>query len=170
MLDWPVVVSMRPSQSVFKSLSVISLVLFIVFPLAHSVLAASRESVPGKYKNWLQQDVAYIITNEEKKSFLDLSTDADRSDSSNTSGRSATPLLVRPIIHTAPSTIAGLNTQTSILARLHTLPVGRLTWVGSTSRLVSHHSGRSSWVSRRLRRWRSGFTRTQTPRFRLFFM
>lgn len=40
--------------------------------------AATRQQIPPKYKKWLQEDAAYIITNEEKKSFLDLTTDADR--------------------------------------------------------------------------------------------
>jgi len=39
---------------------------------------AARQPIPPKYKKWLQQDVAYIITNEEKKSFQDLTSDADR--------------------------------------------------------------------------------------------
>ena len=41
-------------------------------------VGATRQPIPAKYKNWLQRDVAYIITNEEKKSFLELTTDADR--------------------------------------------------------------------------------------------
>ena len=40
--------------------------------------AVSRASLPEKYKKWLQEDVAYIITNEEKKLFVELTTDADR--------------------------------------------------------------------------------------------
>lgn len=40
--------------------------------------AATRPQIPPKYKKWLQGDVAYIITNEEKKAFLDLTSDADR--------------------------------------------------------------------------------------------
>jgi len=40
--------------------------------------AGARSPLPDKYKKWLQQDVAYIITNEEKRLFLELTTDADR--------------------------------------------------------------------------------------------
>ena len=50
----------------------------ILVALACIATAAARPEIPAKYKKWLQQDVAYIITNEEKKSFVDLSTDADR--------------------------------------------------------------------------------------------
>src|SRR6266496_714413 len=40
--------------------------------------AASRASLPERHKKWLQEDVAYIITNEEKKLFVELPTDTDR--------------------------------------------------------------------------------------------
>jgi GWxTD domain-containing protein len=46
--------------------------------LAAAAWGAAREPIPAKYKKWLQQDAAYIITNEEKKSFQDLTSDADR--------------------------------------------------------------------------------------------
>jgi GWxTD domain-containing protein len=46
--------------------------------LSGSVSGVSRSSLPEGYKKWLQQDVAYIITKEERKAFLDLGADADR--------------------------------------------------------------------------------------------
>src|SRR5437764_12662441 len=42
----------------------------ILVALACIATAAARPEIPAKYKKWLQQDVAYIITNEEKKSFV----------------------------------------------------------------------------------------------------
>jgi GWxTD domain-containing protein len=54
-----------------------SYVLLVVLFSGH-VSAASRSSLPDRYKKWLQQDVAYIITNEERKAFQDLGADADR--------------------------------------------------------------------------------------------
>jgi len=42
------------------------------------VSGVSRSPLPERHKKWLQQEVAYIVTNEERKAFLDLGTDADR--------------------------------------------------------------------------------------------
>jgi GWxTD domain-containing protein len=49
-----------------------------VLLFAAAAWGAARQPIPPKYKKWLQQDAAYIITNEEKKSFQDLTSDADR--------------------------------------------------------------------------------------------
>ncbi len=40
--------------------------------------AAKKTQLPEKYKTWLQQDVVYIITDEEKKTFQSLDEDAAR--------------------------------------------------------------------------------------------
>jgi GWxTD domain-containing protein len=40
--------------------------------------AATKVPLPAKYKKWLTEDVGYIITDEEKKDFLALSTDEQR--------------------------------------------------------------------------------------------
>jgi GWxTD domain-containing protein len=42
--------------------------------------AATKTKIvlPQHYKQWLEQDVVYIITDEEKKAFLQLTTDAER--------------------------------------------------------------------------------------------
>src|SRR5947207_408550 len=40
--------------------------------------ATKKPQLPQKYKTWLQQDVLYIITDEEKKSFQSLDNDAAR--------------------------------------------------------------------------------------------
>jgi GWxTD domain-containing protein len=37
-----------------------------------------RKELAGPFKRWLQQDVTYIITGEERKAFLQLSTDEER--------------------------------------------------------------------------------------------
>jgi GWxTD domain-containing protein len=39
---------------------------------------AVRQELKGAYKSWLEQDVAYIITDEERKSFRNLSNDEER--------------------------------------------------------------------------------------------
>ena len=52
--------------------------LAVAVVLFASGFGMARSSVPERYKKWLQQDVAYIITNEEKSAFLGLASDADR--------------------------------------------------------------------------------------------
>jgi len=39
---------------------------------------AVREELKGAYKTWLNQDVAYIITDQERKAFMNLSNDEER--------------------------------------------------------------------------------------------
>src|SRR5215472_13080671 len=70
---------MRTSDSVLNlRLSVFSgLVLIIAFS-GRAVSLPAGPSLPEKYKKWLQEDVAYIITNEERKAFLELAGEADR--------------------------------------------------------------------------------------------
>ena len=70
---------MRVSDLVFRpSWQNSSRCLALVVVLLASAFGASRSSLPEKYKKWLQQDVAYIITNEEKSAFLGLGDDAAR--------------------------------------------------------------------------------------------
>jgi GWxTD domain-containing protein len=40
--------------------------------------ATKKPELPAQYKKWLTQDVVYIITDEERKAFLDLTTDPER--------------------------------------------------------------------------------------------
>jgi GWxTD domain-containing protein len=40
--------------------------------------ASKKPELPAQYKKWLTQDVVYIITDEERKAFLDLTTDPER--------------------------------------------------------------------------------------------
>jgi len=46
--------------------------------LAAQAATKSKEVLPKQYKQWLEQDAVYIITDEEKKAFLQLGTDAER--------------------------------------------------------------------------------------------
>ena len=39
---------------------------------------AVRQELKGAYKSWLEQDVAYIISDEERKAFKNLSNDEER--------------------------------------------------------------------------------------------
>ena len=50
----------------------------ILLALTLSWGAPKKPQLTDKYKTWLQQDVVYIITDEEKKSFLSLDTDVAR--------------------------------------------------------------------------------------------
>ncbi|HEX6806157.1 MAG TPA: GWxTD domain-containing protein [Terriglobales bacterium] len=59
------------------SFKVLGFILALV-ALSVSGLAASKATLPEKYKKWLNQDVTYIISNDEKKAFLQLPTDTDR--------------------------------------------------------------------------------------------
>ena len=52
---------------------------FILFCSLNLFAAAPKKTqLPPQYKKWLDQDVVYIITDEERKSFLALSTDDER--------------------------------------------------------------------------------------------
>lgn len=50
----------------------------IVFCLGLLVQAPAAQKLPPSFANWLNHDVAYIITSEEKQAFLNLSTDDER--------------------------------------------------------------------------------------------
>lgn len=70
---------MRSSRFFSKSkLKLVVSFFAVIATLAPVAMSATRPAVPPKYKKWLEEDVAYIITNEERKSFLDLASDADR--------------------------------------------------------------------------------------------
>ncbi len=53
-------------------------VLLALFCCAHVSAATKKSVLPPQYKKWLDQDVVYIITNEERKAFLTLTTDDER--------------------------------------------------------------------------------------------
>ncbi len=61
-----------------KSWWVAVLVLALLFSALRPGLAASADKLPPRYREWLERDVAYIITNEEKQAFLKLTRDEDR--------------------------------------------------------------------------------------------
>jgi GWxTD domain-containing protein len=52
-------------------------VLALLFSL-HLFAATKKPQLPAQYKKWLDQDVLYIITDEERKAFLVLNTDDER--------------------------------------------------------------------------------------------
>jgi len=56
--------------------------LLVVALLSSSGFAAiskkDLQAVPPQYRQWLERDVSYIITNEEKEAFVRLTSDADR--------------------------------------------------------------------------------------------
>lgn len=49
-----------------------------LFCCLHLSAATKKPELPAQYKKWLEQDVAYIITDEERKAFLALNTDDER--------------------------------------------------------------------------------------------
>src|SRR6266404_2335408 len=52
--------------------------LLVVVLLFVEALAFGADTVPPKYRDWLDRDVAYVISKEERALFLRLSTDAER--------------------------------------------------------------------------------------------
>ncbi len=55
----------------------LSIALFLVFPVVGAAKKSPTE-LPPKYKNWLEQEVVYIISSTEKDVFLQLETDRER--------------------------------------------------------------------------------------------
>jgi len=52
--------------------------LLALFFSLHLTAATKKPQLPAQYKKWLEQDVVYIITDEERKAFLGLTTDDER--------------------------------------------------------------------------------------------
>src|SRR5262249_5633921 len=70
---------MRVSQGIPRGFGRTSFAfLALLLSLSTILVAASRPNLPEKYKKWLQEDVVYIISNDEKKSFLELPDDTER--------------------------------------------------------------------------------------------
>lgn len=58
---------------------IIASTIVFVFSMSLAANAAiSAKELPPRYREWLQRDVAYIITHEEREAFLKLAADADR--------------------------------------------------------------------------------------------
>lgn len=53
-------------------------VLICVLSAGSLARAADLKTLPPRYRDWLQHDVVYIITQEEREAFLRLASDADR--------------------------------------------------------------------------------------------
>ncbi|MEW6125484.1 MAG: GWxTD domain-containing protein [Acidobacteriota bacterium] len=81
---------MRSDVNLFKKICCLTLVLFIAVGSAPTILAQDdkpkKDSKEGKrkeelksvYKRWLDEDVTYIITDDERKAFKALKTDEER--------------------------------------------------------------------------------------------
>jgi GWxTD domain-containing protein len=54
------------------------LILFLVLAAANPSFSKSRSTLPQNYREWLNRDVAYIISKDEKATFLKLATNEDR--------------------------------------------------------------------------------------------
>ncbi len=52
--------------------------LLALFCSLHLSAATKKPQLPAQYKKWLDQDVIYIITDDERKAFLTLTTDQER--------------------------------------------------------------------------------------------
>ena len=90
-----------------------------------------RKELMGPYRKWLNEDVGYIITDEERQSFKRLATDDERQSSSNRSGFGAIRRRTRPKTNTRKSTIAVSRTRTSVTRRAY--PGGKRIAAESTS-------------------------------------
>src|ERR1700685_488372 len=53
-------------------------VIIALFFCFHVSAASKKPELPEQYKKWIDQDVLYIITDEERKAFLALTTDDER--------------------------------------------------------------------------------------------
>jgi GWxTD domain-containing protein len=65
----------------FRRIFRLLLTFMLVLATAASALAVSKkdlQNLPPTYRSWLERDVCYIITNEERDAFVRLTTDAER--------------------------------------------------------------------------------------------
>jgi GWxTD domain-containing protein len=67
-----------PRRLLRRTLPYLLICCAFLIALGSAALAATHPQVPARYKKWLQQDAAYIIANEEKKAFLQLTSDLER--------------------------------------------------------------------------------------------
>lgn len=96
------------------------------------LVTADARNLPSRYAKWLNQDVVYIIDDQERSAFLRLTTDQDRSTFVKQFWlkRDLRPRLQRTSSKT--STTAGSSTRTSISRPLAD-PDGRRTVAACTS-------------------------------------
>ena len=71
----------------------------------------------SQYKKWLNEDVVYIISPEERSAFLHLSTNEEREQFIEHSGSAAIPIRTRPTTPLKKSTTAASPMPTSISRR-----------------------------------------------------
>lgn len=68
-----------PLYSRLKSAIYLSLFLTVLsLPLYKSAWAATKQPLPARYAHWLNIEVPYLITNEERQQFLELNNDQER--------------------------------------------------------------------------------------------
>jgi GWxTD domain-containing protein len=63
----------------FRSLATLLLVVIaVITPVFAGVSKKQLQALPAHYREWLERDVTYIITSEEKEAFVHLTSDAER--------------------------------------------------------------------------------------------
>ena len=92
---------------------------------------ALTAELEGSYKKWLNEDVAWIITDEERRAFLQPPTTKSATSSSRLSGSVAIPLLIPKRTSSRKSTTAGSSMLTNTLPP--ELPAGAPIVAESTS-------------------------------------
>jgi len=92
---------------------------------------AIQRELESPYKKWLNEEVPYIITSEERASFKKFTTDDERDNSSRRSGSGAIRILEVPRTSSKRNTTGALPTQTSTM--LQVSRVGEPTAGESTS-------------------------------------
>jgi len=72
-----------------------TILLFALLAFSPALSAQKKEKLAKTYREWLEHDVVYIITKDERVRFLALPTDEAGTNSSRISGRSAILFQVR---------------------------------------------------------------------------
>jgi len=93
--------------------------------------AKLRKELEGPYRKWLNEDVAYIITDEERTAFKRLQTDDEKQQFIEQFWLRPTRLRTAPKTNIKKSTTAVLHMRTSGTRLVY--PAGRPTEAGSTS-------------------------------------
>jgi hypothetical protein len=90
-----------------RRVSALVLLGLLIFPFAGG--AQKKQKLAKNYREWLEQEVVYIITKEERENFLKLAT---ATNSSNAFGKFATQIPVHPQTNSRKSTTSGLRLPT----------------------------------------------------------
>jgi hypothetical protein len=66
-------------RSVYATGVLVAVVLgFLLYPPPAAAAKAKHAKLPAPYGHWLDEEVNYLITNQEKATFLSLTTNQDR--------------------------------------------------------------------------------------------